>query len=39
MKGALIRYKVRPEAADENQHLIEKVFTELHAKSPDGAFD
>ena len=36
MKGTLIRYKVKPEAADENQQLIEKVFTELHAKSPDG---
>ena len=36
MKGTLIRYKVRPEKADENQQLIEKVFTELNAKSPEG---
>ena len=36
MKQTLIRYKTRPDAADENQRLIEGVFAELQAKSPEG---
>jgi hypothetical protein len=36
MKRIVVRYKVRPEAALENQHLIEKVFAELQMKSPQG---
>ena len=36
MNGTLIRYKTAPNRADENQHLIEKVFAELHQKSPEG---
>ncbi len=36
MKKTLIRYKTAPERAQENQELIEKVFAELKAKSPDG---
>jgi hypothetical protein len=34
MPQRLIRYRVRPEKAEENQQLIEGVFRELHAKSP-----
>ena len=30
----LIRYRARPDRADENQRLIEDVFRELHAKAP-----
>jgi hypothetical protein len=36
MKRTLVRYKTKPEMAEENQRLIEKVFQELHEKSPDG---
>ena len=36
MKRMLVRYKAKPEAADLNQRLIEAVFQELHAKTPDG---
>ena len=36
MKRTLIRYKTRLEAADENQRLIEGVFAELQARSPEG---
>ena len=34
MPQRLIRYRVKPERAEENQRLIEGVFRELHAKSP-----
>ena len=36
MKRTLIRYKTRPDAADRNAGLIEKVFEELKAKKPPG---
>ena len=36
MKQLVVRYKVRPDAAQENQRLIENVFAELRAKSPEG---
>jgi hypothetical protein len=36
MKRSLIRYKTKPEAADRNAGLIEKVFEELKATKPDG---
>ena len=36
MKRTVVRYKAKPEMAQENQRLIEKVFEELHAKSPEG---
>jgi hypothetical protein len=36
MKRTLLRYKTKPEQADENARLIGKVFEELRAKSPDG---
>jgi hypothetical protein len=34
MSPRLVRYRVKPEKIEENQHLIEGVFRELHAKSP-----
>jgi hypothetical protein len=37
MPQTLIRYRVKPENIAENQRLIEDVFRELHAKSPNGA--
>ena len=36
MTVTVVRYKTRPERADENQALIEKVFAELAADTPDG---
>ena len=36
VKRTLIRYKTKPERAQENARLIEKVFEELRAKSPQG---
>ena len=36
MKRTMVRYKVKPEHADENVRLIQKVFEELRAKSPAG---
>ena len=36
MKKTLVRYKARPESADDNQRLIEGVFRELHAAPPKG---
>ena len=35
MDGTLIRYKASPEREAENQQLIERVFAELRAKSPE----
>jgi hypothetical protein len=35
-KAAVIRYRTKPEAADENQRLIEKIFTELATTTPAG---
>jgi hypothetical protein len=32
----LIRYETRPDAAVENQRLIERVFAQLAAANPDG---
>ena len=34
MSAAVIRYQTKPEAADENQLLIEKVFAELASAAP-----
>jgi hypothetical protein len=31
---SLIRYKTKPESADENQRLVEEVYEELAAKDP-----
>jgi len=33
---SLIRYKTKPELADENQRLVEKVYEELGALDPGG---
>ncbi len=36
MSPAVIRYRTKPEAADENQRLIENVFAELATAAPPG---
>ena len=36
MRKVLVRYKVKPERADENQALVEAVYAELHEKKPAG---
>ena len=36
MRQILVRYKVKPEHAVENQRLLEAVFAELKAKAPPG---
>lgn len=36
MKWTVVRYKTKPEAAQENERLIEEVFRALGAKSPEG---
>jgi hypothetical protein len=33
---SLIRYKTKPETANENQRLVEKVYAELTARDPGG---
>jgi len=35
MKQILVRYKTKPERAQDNAQLVERVFAELHANSPD----
>jgi hypothetical protein len=32
----IVRYRTRPEMAEENQRLVEKVFAELAAEAPAG---
>jgi hypothetical protein len=36
VKQTLVRYKTKPEQAQENERLIEAVFRELRVRSPDG---
>ena len=36
MKRVLVRYRVKPDRADENQALIEKVFGQLKTDQPPG---
>ncbi|MFI0237674.1 hypothetical protein [Streptomyces sp. NPDC016845] len=36
MSTAVIRYRTKPEAAEENQRLIKNVFAELAATAPPG---
>jgi hypothetical protein len=36
MKRIMVRYKVKPSLADENQRYVEKVFEELRRNSPTG---
>jgi len=33
---SLIRYKTKPESADDNQRLVEKVYDELNSRNPGG---
>src|SRR4029077_4426949 len=33
---SVIRYKTKPESADENQRLVEDVYAELAARDPGG---
>jgi hypothetical protein len=35
-RGVVVRYETRPEAAEENQRLVENVFSELNRSQPDG---
>jgi len=36
MKWTLVRYRAKPDQADENQRLSAAVFEELQQKAPDG---
>ncbi len=36
MSTTIVRYQTKPDRADENQALIERVFAELAATRPDG---
>jgi hypothetical protein len=36
MMTTVVRYQVKPERADENQRLIEAVFTDLEERAPEG---
>jgi hypothetical protein len=36
MKRTLVRYKAKPEKADENQRFVEAVFRELELRQPEG---
>ena len=35
MRTIVVRYETKPDRADENQGLVEKVFAELAARGPD----
>jgi hypothetical protein len=36
MKTIVVRYETKPECADENRHLVEKVFAQLDEMAPGG---
>jgi len=36
VKRTVVRYRTKPETAQENERLIRQVFQELRAKSPEG---
>jgi hypothetical protein len=36
MSTIVVRYETRPDAAEENQRLVEQVFAELNGKDPGG---
>jgi hypothetical protein len=36
MNATVVRYQTKPERADENQKLVEAVFTELEESQPEG---
>ena len=35
-RTVIVRYRTRPEAADENQRLVERVYAELAREDPGG---
>ena len=35
-RAVVVRYRTRPDAADENERLVKAVFEELAAAAPDG---
>src|SRR6266536_999799 len=35
MRTVVVRYETKPDRADENQRLVEKVFAELAERDPD----
>jgi hypothetical protein len=35
MRTVIVRYETKPDRADENQQLVEKVFAELAERQPD----
>jgi hypothetical protein len=35
-RSVIVRYRTRPEAADENQRLVERVYAQLAAEDPGG---
>jgi hypothetical protein len=36
MRHVIVRYRVKPERAAENEKLVREVYAELHRRSPDG---
>jgi len=36
MKATVVRYQAKPDRADENQRLIQAVFTQLDERAPQG---
>ena len=36
MRTIMVRYKTRPDKAEENEQLVKKVFEELNADAPEG---
>lgn len=36
MPATVVRYRTKPDRADENQAFVEKVFAELNTSRPDG---
>ncbi len=36
MKGVIVRYKVKPDQAAENEELVRAVYEELHRTNPAG---
>jgi hypothetical protein len=36
MKRVMVRYRVKPERADENESLVRAVYEELHETNPEG---
>ena len=36
MRRVMVRYRVKPDRADENESLVRAVYRELHEKEPEG---